>query len=92
MTNKTNLPIRSLHYNGGEEQTKETKNIHVEMSTRDKSITDINNKVMGGKGTGILGESGKACSRKRHFNCVLRDNSGEEIIPSGGSSKSTRQE
>lgn len=61
--NKTNLPIRSLHSNGGEEQTKVNKNTLVEMSIRDKSITDIENKVMGGKALDCLG-SGKACSRK----------------------------
>lgn len=63
MINKTNLPLRSLHSNGGEGQTKVNKNILVEMSTRDKSITDIENKVMGGKHWIVLGP-GKACSRK----------------------------
>lgn len=63
MINKTNLPLQSLQSNGGEGQTKVNKNILVEMSTRDKSITDIENKVMGGKHWIVLG-SGKACSRK----------------------------
>lgn len=49
MINKTNLPIQSLHANGGEGQTQVNKNTLVEMATRDKSITDIENIVMGGK-------------------------------------------
>lgn len=57
----------------GKDRWKASKNLNGEISTRDKSITETENKMVKKGGTGLFWGSRKACSRKWHFNYILND-------------------